>query len=200
MYFNAREDLFNDRLFFIKSVASICTNLPKNSSFWGETAARYSTLGMDENISTSHKYFFALRLRDSSNHLPTIIDNLLRVIYHIGEKNVFMSIYEGGSTDGGHTTAMVDVIKTTMDAIGLEYHVTTDSHSSDQWNPVIEPLKSMYRSSGRIFNTVVMMNDDLWCAEELLESIYQSRRLGAHVTCSTDVRVNLDVFSQNGTN
>jgi hypothetical protein len=185
----AREDLFNNRLFFIKSVASVCTTLDDNNTFWAESTARYPYLGLEENIETNHKYYFGLMLRDSVNHLPTIIDNLLRVIYHVGEKNVFMSIYGAGSTDDGHTTAMIEVIRTMMEAIGLEYHIQTmDNGPADPWNGVLRPLKKMYKSGGRVFNSVIMMNDDLWCTEEFLELLIQSRAQRASITCSTDVR------------
>lgn len=146
---------------------------------------------MDENAEIQHKYYFALMLRNSANHLPTIVDNLLRVIYHIGEKNVFMSIYEGRSTDDGHTTAMVETIKTTMEAIGIEYYTYVETEDEDttggRMNTVLEPMREMYRNGGRLFNTVVMMGDDLWCTEELLELLYLSRGQGAGIVCSTDV-------------
>jgi alpha-1,3-mannosyltransferase len=144
---------------------------------------------MDENAELNHKYFFALMLRDSSNHLPTIIDNLLRVIYHLGEQNIFMSIYEGGSTDDGHTTAMIDTIKTTMETIGIEHHIEVDVRAGPSpQNAVLAPLKSLHRSEGRVFNTVVMMGDDLWCAEGFLDLLFHSRGQAASITCSTDVQ------------
>ena len=191
-YFNAREDLFNNRLFFIKSVASVCTNLDENSTFWPQSANRFAPLGMDENAGTNHKYYFAIMLGNSANHLPTVIDNLLRVIYHLGEMNVFMSIHEGGSSDEGHTTAMIETIRITLEAIGIEHAIVTGDVSTDARNKVMEPLRAMHKSSGRIFNTVVMMSDDLWCAEEFLELLFQSRGQAATVTCSTDVRTSDD--------
>jgi alpha-1,3-mannosyltransferase len=145
---------------------------------------------MEENTEMNHKYYFALTLRNSATHLPTIIDNLLRVIYIIGENNVFMSIYESGSSDDGHTTAMIDIIRLTMEAIGLEHHIEIEGevHSNPK-NAVLRPLRTMYKSGGRLFNTVVMMGDDLWCAEEFLELLYQSRGQTATIACSTDVRL-----------
>jgi alpha-1,3-mannosyltransferase len=147
---------------------------------------------MDENANVGHKYYFALMLRDSANHLPTIIDNLLRVIFHLGEQNIFFSVYEGGSSDDGHTTAMVETIKITLEAIGIEHSIEVDGMSTG--NPrdkVLKPLKEMYKANGRVFNTVVMMGDDLWCAEELLELVFHSRGQAASITCSTDVRVDV---------
>jgi len=146
-------------------------------------------LGQDENVGIEHRYFIALMLRNSANHLPTIVDNLLRVIYHVGEKNVFMSIYEGGSTDEGHTTAMIETIRTTMEAIGIEYHVEIEGEDTTnvRRNVVLEPLREMYRNGERAFNTVVMMGDDLWCTEELFELLYVSRGQRASIVCSTDV-------------
>jgi hypothetical protein len=151
---------------------------------------------MEENVETNHKYYFGLMLRDSANHLPTIMDNLLRVIYHIGEKNAFMSIYEAGSSDGGHTTAMIETIRAMMEAIGLEYHIEiVENGPADPWNGVLGPLKGMYKSVGRVFNSVVMMGDDLWCSEEFLELLYQSRAQRASITCSTDVRSKVSVLN-----
>lgn len=145
---------------------------------------------MDENADLDHKYYFGLMLKNSATHLPTIIDNLIRVFYHIGEGNVFLSIYEGGSTDDGHTTAMIEPLIKALDAIGIEYHVElADNVAPDLLNGVLRPLKEMYRANSRVFNSVVMMRDDLWCAEELLELLFQSRGQAASIACSTDVRV-----------
>lgn len=143
---------------------------------------------MDENAQMLHKYYFALTFRNSAIHLPTIIDNLLRVIYHLGEQNIFMSIYEGGSTDDGHTTAMLDVIKTTLETIGIEHEIVIRPEVGSPRNNVLEPMKRMYRLGGRVFQTVVMMGDDLWCAEELMELLFHSRGQAASITCSNDVR------------
>jgi alpha-1,3-mannosyltransferase len=151
---------------------------------------------MDENTNIGHKYYFALMLRDSANHLPTIIDNLLRVIYHLGEQNIFISIYEGGSNDDGHTTAMIETIKTTMEAIGIEFNIEVEGASTgNARDKVLKPLKEMYRANERVFNTVVMMGDDLWCAEELLELLFHSRGQAASITCSTDVRADVPLLS-----
>ena len=147
---------------------------------------------MDENANMGHKYYFALMLRDSANHLPTIIDNLLRVIYHLGEQNIFFSIYEGGSSDDGHTTAMIETIKVTFEAIGIEYHILVEEDSkANARDMVLRPLKEMYRANERVFNTVIIMGDDLWCAEEFLELLFHSRGQTASITCSTDVRADV---------
>jgi alpha-1,3-mannosyltransferase len=106
----------------------------------------------------------------------------------LGENNVFVSIYEAGSTDEGHTATMVDTFKMTLEAIGVEHHLEVNGNEQNARNAALQPLKAMYRSGRRVFNTLVMMNDDLWCTEELLELIYQSRKLSAAITCSTDVR------------
>lgn len=146
-------------------------------------------LGMDENAQTNHKYYFAIMLQNSANHLPTLIDNLLRVIYHLGEQNVFVSIHEADSTDKGHTTAMIETIKIAMDAIGLEneIHIQEEGESYPP-NAVLAPLRNSYKANGRVFNTLVMMKDDLWCAEEFLELLVHSRGQAASIVCSTDVR------------
>ena len=177
-------------------MAGICTDLEVNNTFLSQSAYRFTPLGMDENVGMDHKYYFAITLKDSANHLPTIIDNLLRVIYHIGEKNVFMSIYESGSSDDGHTTAMIETIRLTMEAIGLEYHIEIERDGSgNARNAVLQPLKAMYKSGGRLFNTVVMMGDDLWCAEEFLELLFQSRGQAASITCSTDVGLKVSIYT-----
>jgi len=176
-------------------VAGECLNIEKNSTYWTQAGGRYSLLEKDENTEMNHKYYFALMLKDSSNHLPTIFDSLLRVIYHVGEENVFLSIYEHGSSDDGHTTAMIDAIKLTMEAIGVEYHIEIEGDvPPNARNAVLQPLKAMYRSEGRVFNTVVMMGDDLWCAEELWELLYHSRGQAASITCSTDVRSKVLIY------
>jgi alpha-1,3-mannosyltransferase len=157
---------------------------------WPPAQYRYPLLGMDENSDMDHKYYFALMLKNSVNHLPTIVDNILRVAYHIGENNVFLSVYEGGSTDEGHTTAMMEPLKKVLEAVGIEYHIELEDHvTPDLLNGVLQPLKAMYKANSRVFHSVVMMGDDLWCAEELLELLFQSRGQAASITCSTDVRV-----------
>jgi len=100
-----------------------------------------------------------------------------------------MSIYEGGSTDEGHTTAMIEAIKMAMEAIGIEYHIEIEGEETTGMprNMALEPFREMNRNGGRIFNTVVTLGDDLWCAEELLELLYLSRAQEASIVCSTDV-------------
>jgi len=155
---------------------------------------------MDENSQIGHKYYFALTLRNAAIHLPTIVDNLLRVIYHLGEQNIFMSVYEGGSTDDGHTTAMLEVIQTTLEAIGIEHEILIRPEVGDPRNDVLLPLKRMYRKGGRVFQTVIMMGDDLWCAEELLELLFHSRGQAASITCSNDVRNTVYCLTLTSTN
>lgn len=103
---------------------------------------------------------------------------------------MFLSIYEEGSTDEGHTKAMLELVKKTCEAIGVGYYIATENWpTSNGRNAVLEPLKEMYESTGVVFNTLVMMTDDLWCTEEFLELLFHSRGQAASITCSTDVRV-----------
>ena len=49
--------------------------------------------------SSSHKYFFAINLYNSFDIIPDLFATLFRVASILGYHNVFVSIYENGSTD-----------------------------------------------------------------------------------------------------
>lgn len=54
------------------------------------------------NITTGKfpKVYFASNLHNNGYLVPHFIDNILSLVFTLGKENIFISIYESGSSDG----------------------------------------------------------------------------------------------------
>ncbi|KAF5371766.1 hypothetical protein D9758_003584 [Tetrapyrgos nigripes] len=142
-----------------------------------------------------HKYFFAINLYNSFDIIPDLFSTLFRVSSILGYPNVFVSIYENGSTD--QTKALLRIYDALTRAVGLRVTIRTSSRTRGAFNHRIEylaevrnaafvPLHELRETQGEYFDTIVFMNDILPCVDDLLELIYQSRLNSAGITCAAD--------------
>jgi alpha-1,3-mannosyltransferase len=147
------------------------------------------------NNNPEHKYFFAINLYNSFDVIPDLFSSLFRVAAILGYQNVFVSIYENGSTD--QTKALLRIYDALARSVGLRVSIRTSMRTRGAFNHRIEylaevrnaafvPLHDLRESNGEYFDTIIFMNDILPCVDDLLELIWQSRLNNAGITCAAD--------------
>ncbi|KAF8330785.1 cryptococcal mannosyltransferase 1-domain-containing protein [Cantharellus anzutake] len=142
-----------------------------------------------------HKYFIAINLYNSFDIIPDAFATLFRVAAILGYENVFVSIYENGSTD--QTKALLRTFESLTKTVGMRVVIRASMRTRGQFNHRIEylaevrnaalrPLHELRDAEGEIFDTIIFMNDVLPCVDDILELIWQSRRQNAAITCAAD--------------
>jgi len=172
-----------------------------------DTAFDYDedTLRNKRDLSSSqHKYFFAINLYNSFDVIPDLFGTMFRVAAILGYENVFISVYENGSTD--QTKALLRIFDALTRSVGLRVVIRTSMRTRGQFNHRIEylaqvrnaalgPLHELRDSEGEVFDSVVFMNDILPCVDDILELIWQSRRQNAAITCAADYMFHEEIVS-----
>ncbi|KII91560.1 glycosyltransferase family 69 protein [Plicaturopsis crispa FD-325 SS-3] len=170
---------------------------PPSSSSW------LSSLGLKQQqqplrrdvMGSSHKYFFGINLYNSFDIIPDLFATLFRVSAVLGYHNVFVSIYENGSTD--QTKALLRIFDALTRSVGMRITIRTSMRTRGAFNHRIEylaevrntafvPLHELRDAQNEYFDTVIFMNDILPCPDDLLELIWQSRTNNAGITCASD--------------
>jgi alpha-1,3-mannosyltransferase len=152
--------------------------------------------------SGEHKYFFAINLYNSFDIIPDLFATLFRVSAILGYHNVFVSIYENGSTD--QTKAVLRIFDAIARSVGLRVTIRTSQRTRGAFNHRIEylaevrnaafvPLHELRSAENEYFDTIIFMNDILPCVDDVLELIYQSRLNNAGITCAADYMFHEDL-------
>lgn len=159
----------------------------------------FGSLGDSQHVhltpATQHKYFFAINLYNSFDVIPDLFATLFRVSAILGYHNVYVSIYENGSSD--QTKALLRIFDALTRSVGLRVTIRTSTRTRGAFNHRIEylaevrnqafnPLHELRDSHNEYFDTIVFMNDILPCVDDILELIWQSRRHNAGITCAAD--------------
>lgn len=161
----------------------------------GNVAAEQDVLYRRSLTPQTHKYFFAINLYNSFDVIPDLFATMFRVGAIVGYQNVFVSIYENGSTD--QTQALLRIFDALMHSAGMRVvirssnrkrgiHVHRIEYLAEVRNAAMEPLYELRDSENEYFDSVIFMNDILPCVDDLLELIWQSRKQNAGVTCAAD--------------
>ncbi|KAF9025053.1 capsular associated protein [Hymenopellis radicata] len=168
---------------------------PSRSS-WLETLGLGDEQPLRRDVmSSEHKYFFAINLYNSFDVIPDLFATLFRVAAILGYHNVFVSIYENGSTD--QTKALLRIFDALTRSTGMRITIRTSMRTRGAFNHRIEylaevrnaafvPLHELREAENEYFDTIIFMNDILPCVDDLLELIWQSRRNNAGITCAAD--------------
>ncbi|TFY81524.1 hypothetical protein EWM64_g2486 [Hericium alpestre] len=154
--------------------------------------------------SGEHKYFFAINLYNSFDIIPDMFATLFRVAAVLGYQNVFVSIYENGSTD--QTKALLRIFDALTRSVGMRVTIRTSQRTRGAFNHRIEylaevrnaafvPLHELRDTENEYFDTIIFMNDVLPCVDDLLELIWQSRHNNAGITCAADYMYNDEIGS-----
>ncbi|KAH9929084.1 glycosyltransferase family 69 protein [Epithele typhae] len=152
----------------------------------------------------SHKYFFAINLYNSFDVIPDLFATLFRVAAVLGYHNVYVSIYENGSSD--QTKALLRIFDALCRSAGLRVTIRTSMRTRGAFNHRIEylaevrnaafvPLHELRDAQNEYFDTIIFMNDILPCVDDLLELIFQSRLNNAGITCAADYMFHEDLGS-----
>lgn len=153
---------------------------------------------------SDHKYYFAINLYNSFDIIPDLFATIFRVAAVLGYQNVYVSIYENGSTD--QTKALLRIFDALTKSVGLRVSIRTSMRTRGAFNHRIEylaevrnaafgPLHDLRDSENEYFETIIFMNDVLPCVDDLLELIWQSRRNNAGITCATDYMYHEEISS-----
>ena len=165
--------------------------------------------GRRENIkrdlqAQQHKYFFAINLYNSFDVIPDLFATLFRAAAVLGFHNVFVSIYENGSSD--QTKALLRIFDALARTVGLRVTISTSMRTRGQFNHRIEylaevrnaamvPLHELRDNNNEVFDSIIFMNDILPCVDDLMELIWQSRKQNAGITCAADYMYHDDIVS-----
>jgi len=144
---------------------------------------------------TGHKYFFAINLYNSFDIIPDLFSTMFKVSAILGFQNVFVSVYENGSSD--QTKALLRLFDGLSRSVGIRVVIRTSlrtrgafhhriEYLAEVRNAALAPLQELRDSEGELFDSVIFMNDVLPCTDDLLELIWQSRRQNAGITCGAD--------------
>jgi len=142
-----------------------------------------------------HKYFFAINLYNSFDIIPDLFSTLFRVASILGYHNVFVSIYENGSSD--QTKALLRIFDALCRSAGLRVAIRTSRQRRGDFahrieylaqvrNEAFDPLHELRDAHNTVFDSIIFMNDVLPCVDDILELIWQSRHNNAGITCAAD--------------
>lgn len=142
-----------------------------------------------------HKYFFAINLYNSFDVIPDLFSNMFKVSAILGYHNVFVSVYENGSSD--QTKALLRIFDALCRSVGLRVVIRTSlrtrgafhhriEYLAEVRNAALAPLQELRDAEGEVFDSIIFMNDVLPCIDDLLELVWQSRRQNAGITCGSD--------------
>ncbi|KAJ7845917.1 capsular associated protein [Mycena leptocephala] len=131
-------------------------------------------------VSSEHKYFFAINLYNSFDIIPDLFATLFRVAAILGYHNVYVSIYENGSTD--QTKALLRIFDALTRSVGMRITIRTSTRTRGAFNHRIEylaevrnaafvPLHELRDAENEFFDTIL---------------IWQSRNNNAGITCAAD--------------
>ncbi|KAE9406642.1 hypothetical protein BT96DRAFT_1051502, partial [Gymnopus androsaceus JB14] len=113
------------------------------------------------------QYFFAINLYNSFDIIPDLFATLFSVAAILGYHNVFVSIYENGSTD--QTKALLRIYDALTRSTGMRITIRTSMRTQGAFNlaevqnAAFIPLHELRDTEGEYFDTIVFMNDVLPC-------------------------------------
>lgn len=145
--------------------------------------------------------FLALNLINAEIVMPTFLHELPAVLDFLGPNRVHVSIVENGSTD--KTPTYLHLLSRALDTLGTSYSIIAKGDSEHfakenghrisvlaaVRNAAMAPLydgKVAKKMLGERFNTVLFINDMVYCAVDVLEVLMQHSEQGADMACAVD--------------
>ncbi|KAF9027415.1 capsular associated protein [Hymenopellis radicata] len=155
---------------------------------------RSSSATIPELTPRNASYYMAANLYNSAAVLPSWKKEMHELIAHLGEANVFVSIYESNSVD--NSAALLGAFKEELDKRGVANKIVTEQGTRGRWglnspariaymaeirNKVLQPLKDMERR----FSKVIFFNDVFFDWREVMELI-DTKRGDYDLACAMD--------------
>uniref|UniRef100_V5EJG4 CAP59 (Required for capsule formation) n=2 Tax=Kalmanozyma brasiliensis (strain GHG001) TaxID=1365824 RepID=V5EJG4_KALBG len=129
--------------------------------------------------SNNETVFIAVNLYNSEHLFPAFSDNLLQVVHHLGEENVFISIYESNSHD--RTKQLLSQFERELHLRGIQNSIRMlDNNRRNDMdrierlalirNEALNPIQSgVHGLHGRTFSKLLWLNDIFFRPESVLE-------------------------------
>lgn len=167
-----------------------------------ESGGRYGKLLSDY----SRHYFIASNIHQNSPILPNFIHQLLHLIDTLGRRQVYVSIYESGSSD--ETRMYLELLRILLDKRSIAHYIVFESEittgqredgGNDRkfdesthrieflaWvrNQALKPLDRL--PNRQTFDRIIFLNDVYFCADDIHELVFQSLLNNASLTCGLD--------------
>ncbi|KAJ3034848.1 capsular associated protein, partial [Rhizophlyctis rosea] len=214
---HTHKSLTRARETFLSHILTLTVPTPITTSFKRCTSLRSSIPGLLPNptctspLPTRYRHlsqkqiYIAINFHNNAPTLPETLSQLLRLTSHFhSRQNVFISIYESGSTD--RTRALLRNLEAALSGLGIPHYIVGDpspppSKSENRItklarvrNAALQPLYE--GTDGRVklrngkwtkkFDRIVFLNDVIWCAEDVMELLWQSFLQGGDITCGLD--------------
>ncbi|KAJ2675395.1 hypothetical protein IWW42_001181 [Coemansia sp. RSA 1085] len=168
-----------------ESLHTYCSQMNFNQAFVSAAEKRYK-----DNFNATERIFVAVNLFNSEHILPNMATQLLALAKVLGRSNVFISVYENGSTD--NTKRILHAFNHTLAALEIPHQITADSqprptlyhriqYMADIRNCALQPLYTH-----NIYSRVMFLNDVYFCLSDILELIYQAQHHRTHLLCAED--------------
>ena len=140
------------------------------------------------------RYFFAALLHNNEAVLPFWQRELLKTLLVVANRersNVFVSIYESGSTDA--TQAWLRELELALQQMGVPSNIHIGGSDRGSYPGRIEHLAALRNEALKpmldgteSWDEVVYLNDVFFCAEGVIEMLLSGRESNADMVCSTD--------------
>lgn len=159
-----------------------------------DSAHRY----IHPNIFKEKSYYFAINLFNSEEILPNMLVQLINVLSFLNFDNIYISIYENGSTD--QTQHLLKILQNALTYWNIPHSIISEEYSRPQVyhrieylasirNKALRPLRKLYKKTKRRFDKIVFINDILFCSIDVLELILQAESQQADLTCGLDYTI-----------
>ncbi|OMJ13508.1 Alpha-1,3-mannosyltransferase CMT1 [Smittium culicis] len=154
----------------------------------------YSNQNRITELTRKRKYFFSMNFYNNEDIIPFIIEELMLLFKFLGPENIFLSVYENGSTD--NTKKLLYLFRSVLNDYGLRHRIIIAKAKKPKWyddiryhskirNKALEPLKSE-EELGNVYDKIVFMDSVLFCHTDILEILYQSDYQGSDLTSPYD--------------
>ena len=137
------------------------------------------------------RVFVSLNLHQNEKNLPDFIYQLMRLLSVFKKANIFVSIYENGSMDD--TRLYLTLLRLNLQALNIPHSIFTQDVAKPHGIHRIEYLaklrnqamKPLFHSTA-LYDKIVFLNDIFFCAEDVLELVWQSVLNRADLVCGVD--------------
>lgn len=165
------------------------------SSFTTRTATTFGATLPGQSTSDIAIYL-AIRIEKPDEYITTFIHELTALILYIGSHRFFVHVVLAESAH----PSLGEAMWSTLNELRVAYKITLGPKSTSQSyimenvnrkNLLMEPFYSgdaIHQLDVPAFSNVVFIEDSIFCAEDVLELLYEHKFQGAQLTCALEWR------------